>query len=636
MTEPVPLLDVSDLTVEFSTRRGIVRAVQHVNVKIAKGETVGIVGESGSGKSVTSYAVMRILDRAGRIAEGAVHFTGLDICAASEDQMRSLRGREMSMIFQNPRAALNPIRKVGHQIEDVLDQHSQADSSALTDKAIEILDQVRIARPRERYHAYPFELSGGMCQRVVIALALACRPQLLIADEPTTGLDVTTQKTVMDLIVELTKKRGMSTILITHDLGLAATYCDRVAVMEKGHVVESAPSRQIFTAPSHAYTRKLMRATPRPGASLRDLLPEDDPAAVGGNLQPQARSAPSPLVGEGWEGGSSLLHEQCPPTATPTPNPSPQGGGEPTGSAARTNGKAAAPLLVVEKLVKEYARKGMTGSFKNIFQRKPAPEPEVFRAVDGISFAVNRGESVGLVGESGCGKSTTSTMVMRLIDKTDGVIMFDGEDIGAIPAKQFARLPMRKRIQMVFQDPTDSLNPRFTAARAIADPILRLSEVGAFSGKAETGFPQKMRPLFRDRDAVRARCEALARQVGLPVELLDRFPHQLSGGQKARVGIARAIALNPDLVILDEPTAALDVSVQAVVLNLLQELKDSLGMSYLFVSHDLNVVRLLCDRVIVMNAGRIVEQGPTEQVLVAPEAQYTRDLLAAIPHPTFA
>jgi peptide/nickel transport system ATP-binding protein len=241
----------------------------------------------------------------------------------------------------------------------------------------------------------------------------------------------------------------------------------------------------------------------------------------------------------------------------------------------------------------------------------------VFRAVDGISFAVNRGESVGLVGESGCGKSTTSTMVMRLIDKTDGVIMFDGEDIGAIPAKKFARLPMRKRIQMVFQDPTDSLNPRFTAVRAIADPILRLGEV-------------------KGGDAVRARCEALARQVGLPVELLDRFPHQLSGGQKARVGIARAIALNPDLVILDEPTAALDVSVQAVVLNLLQELKDSLGMSYLFVSHDLNVVRLLCDRVIVMNAGRIVEQGPTEQVLVAPAAQYTRDLLAAIPHPTFA
>jgi peptide/nickel transport system ATP-binding protein len=583
MTEAVPLLDVADLTVEFTTRRGIVRAVEHVDVRIAKGETVGIVGESGSGKSVTSYAVMRILDRAGRIAAGAVHFTGLDVRAASEDQMRNLRGREMSMIFQNPRAALNPIRKVGRQIEDVLEQHSQVDSSALTDKAIEILDQVRIARPRERYHAYPFELSGGMCQRVVIALALACRPQLLIADEPTTGLDVTTQKTVMDLIVELTKQRGMSTILITHDLGLAATYCDRVVVMEKGRVVETAPSREIFTAPSHPYTRKLMRATPRPGTSLRDLLPEDESS-----------------------------YEARPPTATPTL----QGGGKPTESAARSNGKSGAPLLVVEKLVKEYPRKGL-GGFAKIFQRQPAPEPETFRAVDGISFTINRGESVGLVGESGCGKSTTSTMVMRLIDKSDGVIMFDGEDIGAIAAKAFAKLPLRKRIQMVFQDPTDSLNPRFTAARAIADPILRLANL-------------------KGRESVRARCEALARQVGLPVELLDRFPHQLSGGQKARVGIARAIALNPELVILDEPTAALDVSVQAVVLNLLQELKDTLGMSYLFVSHDLNVVRLLCDRVIVMRAGRIVEQGPTEEILVSPQAQYTRDLLAAIPHPMFA
>jgi peptide/nickel transport system ATP-binding protein len=512
--------------------------------------------------------VMRILDRAGRIAAGAVRFTGLDVRAAGEDEMRSLRGREMSMIFQNPRAALNPIRKVGHQIEDVLEQHSQADSSALAERAIEMLDQVRIARPRERYHAYPFELSGGMCQRVVIALALACRPQLLIADEPTTGLDVTTQKTVMDLIVELTRERGMSTILITHDLGLAASYCDRVVVMEKGRVVEAAPSRDIFTAPSHPYTRKLMRATPRPGVSLRDLLPEDAAGA--------------------------------PPAVAP----------------AVSSGKSDAPLLVVEKLVKEYPRKGL-GGFKKVFQRRPAPEPETFRAVDGISFAVDRGESVGLVGESGCGKSTTSTMVMRLIDKTDGVIMFDGEDIGAIPAKAFARLPLRKRIQMVFQDPTDSLNPRFTAARAIADPILRLSSL-------------------KGRAAVRARCEALAAKVGLPLDLLDRFPHQLSGGQKARVGIARAIALDPELVILDEPTAALDVSVQAVVLNLLQELKDTLGIAYLFVSHDLNVVRLLCDRVIVMQAGKIVEQGPTEQVLFAPQAQYTRDLLAAIPHPTFA
>ncbi|HZD28085.1 MAG TPA: ABC transporter ATP-binding protein [Xanthobacteraceae bacterium] len=584
----MPLLEVADLTVEFSTRRGVVRAVEHVDVRVAKGETVGIVGESGSGKSVTSYAVMRILDRAGRIAQGAVRFTGLDVRAASENEMRDLRGREMSMIFQNPRAALNPIRKIGRQIEDVLEQHSQADSSMLTDRAIEMLDQVRIARPRERYHAYPFELSGGMCQRVVIALALACRPQLLIADEPTTGLDVTTQKTVMDLIVELTRRRGMSTILITHDLGLAATYCDRVVVMEKGRVVESAPSRDIFTAPAHPYTRKLMRATPRPGVSLRDLLSEDESSAAHESLHRHAR----PRAGRDGVDAAML----APPSS---------------------EGTATAPLLVVEKLVKEYPRKRPGGALAKIFARQPAPEPDSFRAVDGISFTVARGESVGLVGESGCGKSTTSTMVMRLIDKSDGVIMFDGEDIGAIPAKSFAKLPLRKRIQMVFQDPTDSLNPRFTAARAIADPIRRLGGM-------------------RGRDAVRARCEALARQVGLPLDLLDRFPHQLSGGQKARVGIARAIALDPDLVVLDEPTAALDVSVQAVVLNLLQELKETLGMSYLFVSHDLNVVGLLCDRVIVMRAGRIVEQGPTAQILVSPQAQYTRDLLAAVPHPTFA
>src|SRR5271168_2648668 len=292
-----PLLDVNDLTVEFSTRRGIVKAVQHVNISVAKGETLGIVGESGSGKSVTSYAVMRILDRAGKIAEGSVQFSGVDVRAATEDQMRDMRGREMSMIFQSPRLALNPIRKIGHQIEDVLLQHVQVDRAQVNDRAIEALEQVKIARPRERYHAYPFELSGGMCQRVVIALALACGPRLLIADEPTTGLDVTTQKAVMDLVVELTKQRNMSTILITHDLGLAAAYCDRVIVMEKGHVVETASAAAIFKAPTHAYTRKLMRATPRPGTSLRDLLPEDEAAPARPAAAPAARpNGDTPLL----------------------------------------------------------------------------------------------------------------------------------------------------------------------------------------------------------------------------------------------------------------------------------------------------------------------------------------------------
>jgi peptide/nickel transport system ATP-binding protein len=578
------LLDVQNLTVEFTTRRGIVKAVQHVDISVAKGETLGIVGESGSGKSVTSYAVMRILDRAGRIAEGSVVFSGIDVKNASENEMRDLRGREISMIFQNPRAALNPIRKVGDQIEDVLRQHvQQAQVGDRGEKAIEALEQVKIARPRERYHAYPFELSGGMCQRVVIALALACNPQLLIADEPTTGLDVTTQKAVMDLVVELTKKRGMSTILITHDLGLAAAYCDRVVVMEKGRVVETAKSADIFARPEHPYTRKLMRATPRIGVSLRDLLPEEDAAVMAGL---------DPAIHQTSKDSSGAMDPRVKP-----------GGDEP-----------AKPLLLVEKLVKEYPRQGATAVLGKLFGRKPPVEQEMFRAVDGISFSIARGESVGLVGESGCGKSTTSMMVMRLLDQTSGRIAFDGEEIGAIMPQSFARLPLRSHIQMVFQDPTDSLNPRFTAARAIADPILQLGDI-------------------RGRDAVRARCEELAGMVGLPVNLLDRFPHQLSGGQKARVGIARAIALHPKLVVLDEPTAALDVSVQAVVLNLLQELKAKLGMSYLFVSHDLNVVRLLCDRVIVMRTGRIVEQGSAEAVLGNPQDNYTKELLTAIPHP---
>ncbi len=627
MTAP-PLLDVSDLTVEFATRRGIVKAVQHVSIAVAKGETLGIVGESGSGKSVTSYAVMRILDRAGKIAEGSVTFSGIDVKGATEDQMRDLRGREMSMIFQSPRLALNPIRKIGRQIEDVLLQHVQVDRVQVTDRAIAALEQVKIARPRERYHAYPFELSGGMCQRVVIALALACDPQLLIADEPTTGLDVTTQKAVMDLVVELTKRRSMSTILITHDLGLAAAYCDRVVVMEKGRVVETALSANIFARPEHAYTRKLMRATPRLGVSLRDLLPEEEAMAP----------STSPLRGEvGLPTGrrkappDDKLHnpgEGDSPTAAlseTAPHPEPQrasfarldpAGGERERGAGGDGSRSgeAKPLLLVEKLVKEYPRQGATTTLAKLFSRKPPAEPDMFRAVDGISFAVGHGESVGLVGESGCGKSTTSMMVMRLLDQTSGRIMFDGDEIGAILPNAFARLPLRRSIQMVFQDPTDSLNPRFTAARAIADPLLQLGGI-------------------KGRDALRARCEELAGLVGLPVNLLDRFPHQLSGGQKARVGIARAMALHPKLVILDEPTAALDVSVQAVVLNLLQDLKQSMGTSYLFVSHDLNVVRLLCDRVIVMRGGRIVEQGRSERVLGDPQDAYTKELLTAIPHP---
>jgi len=563
------LVDVEELNVEFQTRNGLVRAVRDVSFTVDRGETLAIVGESGSGKSVTSYALMRILDKNGIIAGGDMFYSGIDLRRASSADMQDIRGREISMIFQNPRAALNPSRKVGRQIEDVLRQHGQAVRINAKPKAIEMLKLVRINNPEDRYHSYPHELSGGMCQRIVIAIAMACRPRLMIADEPTTGLDVTTQKTVMGLISELTRERGMSTILITHDLGLAAAYCDRVIVMQQGEVVERADARTLFEAPKHPYTRKLIRATPRLDVTIRDLLPEDMPAK-----------------------------EELP-------------------ARVAIADEAAAPLLSVKNMCKEFPLQSRGGGLAGLLKRKPKDDddaPSVFRAVDNISFDIARGESIGLVGESGCGKSTTSSMVMRLLDPTSGSIAFDGIDIGAVKAADFALSPHRSGLQMVFQDPTDSLNPRFTARRSIVDPILRLGSA-------------------TERKNADARVEELADLVGLPVSLLDRFPHQLSGGQKARVGIARAIALDPKLLILDEPTAALDVSVQAVVLNLLVDLRAQLGMSYLFVSHDLNVVRLLCNRVIVMRAGKIVETGETESVMADPSDAYTRMLIDAIPQP---
>lgn len=534
------MLSIKDLQVAFKTRKGEVTAVKGISFELAKGERLGIVGESGSGKSVTSYALMRILDANGRIKAGDAVYSGIDLRRAAERDMRTLRGREISMIFQNPRAALNPIRKVGHQIEDVLRQHSRATRQDAREKAIAALEAVKIRDAEARYDAYPFELSGGMCQRVVCAIALACDPKLMIMDEPTTGLDITTQKAVMDLVDSLVTARGMSSILITHDLGLASEYCDRIVVMKDGQIVEEGAPKTLLGQPQHAYTRKLVDATPRRGVSIRELLPK----------------------------------EERRPLADHTVKDT--------------------PLLEVRNLRKTY-------------QGKSGP----VHAVKDISFTIREGQSVGLVGESGCGKSTTSSMLVRLLDTTSGELLYRGQDIAKMPAADFARNPLRGKIQMVFQDATDSLNPRHTSRLSIAEPLKRMTDLrGA---------------------ALTARVEELARLTGLPDHLLDRFPHQLSGGQKARVGIARAIATEPDFLILDEPTAALDVSIQAVVLNLLADLRERLGMSYLFVSHDLNVVRMLCDHVIVMKGGEIVDAGHVEAVMDKPSHPYTRELLSAAP-----
>ncbi len=533
------MLTIKDLKVAFKTRRGDVQAVKGISFDLAKGERLGIVGESGSGKSVTSYALMRILDAGGRIKSGEAVYDGIDLKQAAERDMREIRGREISMIFQNPRAALNPIRKVGHQLEDVLRQHGRATRQNAKAKAIEALEAVKINEAAERYEAYPFELSGGMCQRVVIAIALACDPKLLIADEPTTGLDITTQKAVMDLVDDLVRAREMSSILITHDLGLASEYCDRIVVMKDGVIVEEGRLRTCFQTldmpiPENWWTR-------RRGAEQHSFI----------------------------------------------------AAGRSTRTAGRTDNR---------QLSDDGSRQPD--------QDLPGKSGPVY-AVKGISFTIREGESVGLVGESGCGKSTTSSMIVRLLDPTSGHLLFRGEDIAKLPSENFSRHPLRQKIQMVFQDATDSLNPRHTARQSIAEPLKRLTGLkGAHLGE---------------------RVEELAALTGLPSHLLDRFPHQLSGGQKARVGIARAIAPDPDLLILDEPTAALDVSIQAVVLNLLADLRARLGMSYLFVSHDLNVVRLLCDHVVVMKGGKVVEAGAVETVMDTPQNPYTRELLTLRP-----
>lgn len=543
--DAVPALALQSLSVDFTTRQGTVNAVRALDLQVGRGQVLGVVGESGSGKSVSVYAVMQLLEANGLISGGSISFDGIDLLALNKKELQDIRGREIAMIFQNPRSALNPIRKVGKQIEDVLLAHQRTTRSEAKSAAIEALAQVDIRDAASRYHAYPFELSGGMCQRVGIALALACEPRLLIADEPTTGLDITTQNSVMELMMALVKQRQMSAILITHDLALASAYCDHVVVMQHGKRVESGPPSALFYRPAKSYTRTLVNATPHHGKSVRALLPADE-------LRPAVRKK---AIGN--------------------------------------------TVLAVDNLCRTFKSAGGTVT-----------------AVDNLSFELRQGECLGLVGESGSGKSTTAAMIARLLDITSGRIALspgDGAmtDIGSISAAEFIRHPQRARVQMVFQDAGDSIDPRHTARQAIEQPLRGLT---------------RMRRAER-----RQRVESLAELTGLPAHLLNRFPHQLSGGQRARVNIARAVAVSPDVLILDEPTAALDVSIQAIVLNLLADLQAELGLSYLFISHDLYVVRMLCDRVMVMRNGQVVESGETEQVMTSPQHEYTRQLLSAMP-----
>jgi peptide/nickel transport system ATP-binding protein len=536
-----PLLEVENLSVSFATRHGTVDALHDVGFSLQAGQTLGLVGESGSGKSVTSLAVMRLLDRAGRITRGRVLFQGRDVTRLGHRDLRHLRGAAMSMIFQNPRAALNPIRTVEQQIVDVLRAHRPITTAEARRAALDLLRSVLIRDPEQRLRAYPAELSGGMCQRVMIAMAIACEPALLIADEPTTGLDVTTQKTVMDLLAGIIAARGMAMILITHDLGLAARYTGEIAVMERGVIVERGSTAALFRAPRHPYTQRLIAASPTRTSTLADL----------------ARGEPEPV-----------------------------------------------PVVV-----RRPPGTGMLLEVQNVTKIFPGP----VHAVNDVSFKLRPGGSLGLVGESGSGKTTLSRIICRLIDADAGDIVFQGESIAAIPARSFHRAPQRRDIQIVFQDPNDSLNPRFTAFDSIAHPLRRLEGL-------RSGAP------------LDARVQEAASRAGLPADLLGRFPHQLSGGQKARVGIARAIAPRPKLLVLDEPTAALDVSIQAIILQLLHRLRTEDDLALLFISHDLNVARMLCEEMVVLQNGKVVEAGDSRGVFAHPQADYTRMLLDAIPH----
>lgn len=570
----LPLLSIDRLAVEFATPHGRVRALGGVSFQIGTAEIVGIVGESGSGKSVTAYSILGLLPAEAEVTAGSITYLGRPMHDLSNRDLKAVRGSEISMVFQSPQTALNPIRPVGAQIADVILAHSALSPTEAAARAIEALREVQINAPERCVHAYPFELSGGMCQRSVIAMALACTPKLLLADEPTTGLDVTTQRAIMDLLVQLTRSRGMSTMFITHDLGLAAQYCDRVIIMQNGEVVEQGKTEQIFLNPTQAYTRRLLSATPQAHSRLIDLIP---------------------------------VSEQKPFEAPPSPRSS------------TPSGTAGMPLLRVRGLVHEYPLHRASRSLRGLFGNRVGARHDggnTFRAVDDLSFDVAHGECVGLVGESGSGKTTTSRLIAKLIKPSAGSIQLCGEEIADADPRAFARSTMRRLVQLVFQDPAASLDPRRTAFEAIADPLLRLERI-----RQPAALGQRIRDV----------CDL----VDLPHALLGRYPHQLSGGQKARVGIARAISVNPALVVLDEPTSALDVSVQAVVLNQLDKLKRKLGLSYLFVSHDLNVVRLMCDRVMVMKGGQIVEQRSVDDLFGDPRHPYTKSLLEAIPRIDF-
>ena len=567
------LLEVNNLSTGFLSESEVFKAVDNISFSLAKGKTTGIVGESGCGKSVTALSIMRLLPKpAGKIFSGSIIFKGENLLKVQPREMERIRGNRIGMIFQEPMTALNPVLSIGKQMIESYRLHTDISYDAALRSAADMLDRVGLSSPDLRMLEYPHQLSGGMRQRVMIAMAIACNPDLLIADEPTTALDVTVQAQILQLIQELQREMGMSVLIITHDLGVVAETCDDVVVMHGGTICETANVFDIFDRPNHEYTKSLLASIPRLDSQPKSILP------VLGSITKRRKERDSNSDNLNYEGNSQ------------------------DSDTAEIGRDGSHGILKIEKLAMYFPiREGVLGRIKSYN-----------RAVDEVSFSITKGQTLGLVGESGCGKSTIARCVLRLYSPTSGKIIFDGKDITKLKTNQLRLI--RNDLQMIFQDPMDSLNPRHTASEIIEEPLLINNFNKIYRGK---------------------RVLELLDIVGLPRESLKKYPFEFSGGQKQRIGIARALALRPKLVVCDEAVSALDVSTQAQILNLLLDLQKEFDLSYLFISHNLAVVKHMSDKVAVMKSGKIVEENSSDKIYNEAAHPYTQKLISSIPviHP---
>jgi peptide/nickel transport system ATP-binding protein len=607
-----PLLEIEDLRTHIKLRRGTVHAVDGVSLSVEPGETLGLVGESGCGKTMTALSVMGLLPAGGHIADGRIHLDGRQISGLSDGEMRKIRGNEIGMIFQDPLTSLNPTMPVGRQIAEAVLLHREVSRDQAMERAAEVLDMVGLPRPKERLGEYPHEFSGGMRQRVMIAMALACEPKLLIADEPTTALDVTIQKQILELIDDLRQRLRMSVILVTHDLGVIAGRADRVTVMYAGKIAETSGTGALFANPRHPYTEALFRALPDKAAETRERLysipgvpPDLTSPPQGCRFAPRCRYATGRcreeeprLSGESPEHRYACFYPVGESGRSRRADGLADGGRRigPAGAFSQVPGEV---VLSAANLVKDFP------VARGILQRKAGS----VSAVAGVSFGIRRGETFGLVGESGCGKTTIGRLIVGLEQPTSGTISFGGTDLVKVSGREYRRL--RRKIQYMFQDSYASLDPRMRAGTILREPLA----VQGIGNRAER----------------HKRVAEMLDHVGLPRSAAERYPHEFSGGQRQRLGFARALILEPELIVADEPVSALDVSIQAQVLNLMRDLQQQMGLTYLFISHDLAVVQYLSDRIGVMYLGKLVEVGPADEVYLTPAHPYTHGLIDSAP-----